>query len=96
MTLPVSSPMDCGESGVSSTSIGRTPPLAERIQTGIDQQPVQPRVEPIRIAQPGRSRHALMNVSWTASRASSWSRRISRATASSLGIDAFTRTANAS
>ena len=54
------------------------------VDAGMDDELAEPGVEPIRDrAAPGRFRQARMNPSWTASRASSGSRRISRAAASS-------------
>ena len=69
----------------SGSSRPRRPVLAatNEVEAGMDDEPAEPGVEPVRIAKPGRSRQARMNPSWTASRASSGSRRISRAAASS-------------
>ena len=86
-----------GESiGLSSTSIGRRRSAPDEVEAGIDGQTVEPGIEPVRVAKPGRSRQARMSASWTASRASSGSRRISRAAASSRASAGSTSAAKAS
>ena len=82
--------------GRSSTSIGRRPRRRRTSMQERDDETSEPALEAIRIAERGQVPPGRMKPSWTASRASSWSRRISLAAASSRATNAPASTAKAS
>ena len=84
------------DSGVSSTSVTRRRWRAGRVEAGVDGQTMEPGIEPLRLAQPGQIAPGADEASWTASRASSVSRRMRRAIASSRATASRTSTAKAS
>ena len=82
--------------GVGSTSIGRRRRLRATSREAFTVRRWSQASNRSGSRSPGRSRQARMSVSWTASRASSWSRRMSRAAASSRASDGSTSWAKAS